>query len=93
MKGLDELKQEMQDGLQPLQPVLVVPSSPPAVGLGEAVQLGTPCQGWAHVMVARTHVMVARTYIISATVHRQDLSRDSFLLAPPKYCYRNQNPQ
>lgn len=90
---MDGLEQEMQDGLQPLQPVLVVPSSPPAVGLGEAVQLGTPCQGWAHVMVARTHVMVARAHVISATVHRQDLSRGSFLLVPLKCCYRNQNPQ
>lgn len=59
---MDGLEQEVQDGLQPLQPVLFVPSSPLAMGLGEAVQLGTPCQGWAHVMVARTH-------IISATVH------------------------
>lgn len=97
---MDGLEQEMQDGLQPLQPVLVVPSSPPAVGLGEAVQPGTPCQGWAHIMVARTHimvarthVMVARTHVISATVHRQDLSRGSFLLVPLKCCYRNQNPQ
>lgn len=90
---MDGLEQEMQDGLQPLQPELVVPSSPPAVGLGEAVQPGTPCQGWAHVMVARTHVMVARTHVISATVHRQDLSRGSFLLVPLKCCYRNQNPQ
>lgn len=90
---MDGLEQEMQDGLQPLQPALVVPSSPPAVGLGEAVQPGTPCQGWAHVMVARTHVMVARTHVISATVQRQDLSRGSFLLVPLKCCYRSQNPQ
>lgn len=83
---MDGLEQEVQHGLKPLQVVLVVPSSPPAVASGAAVQLGTPCQGWAHIVVPRTH-------IISATVHRQDLSTGSFLLVPLKCCYRNENPQ
>lgn len=86
-RGVGGLEQEVQHGLKPLQVVQIVASSPPAVGLGEAVQLGTPCQGWAHTLVPRTHIF------ISVTVHRQDLSTGSFLLVPLKCCYRNQNPQ
>lgn len=89
LRAVNGLEQELQDRLQT---TLVSPGCSPipscyragrSSAVGYTLWLGMHYDNWAHVISA----------LPAPTTHGQDLIRGSFLLAPLKCHYRNQNSQ
>lgn len=90
LRELHGLEQELPERLQPTPTGAGCSPVPSCYGAGESRAagytlswLGTHYGGWTHIISA----------LPAASMHKQDLSRGSFLLVPLKCLYRNQNSQ